>query len=104
MRRRRVLALVAVALLIGASGVTWTVFWPRPHIAAERYELIQQGMTLAEVSALLGGPPGDYRTEDVGPRYPFSYPPGCPLWQGNEGAIVLKMGDDGRVASASYFG
>jgi hypothetical protein len=57
-RRRLILALVAAALLAVAGGVVWTVFRPRPYIIVEQVQRIQKGMTLEEVVATLGLPPG----------------------------------------------
>jgi hypothetical protein len=61
MRRRTLLvALVGLAVVVAAGVV---VLWPRPpsRITRENYGLIREGMTRAEVEAILG-PPGDYRT------------------------------------------
>ncbi len=58
-RRLRVLAEVAVIVLIAI------VFWPRTDRITEKdFGRIQKGMTLAEVSAILG-PAGDYTTEPL---------------------------------------
>jgi hypothetical protein len=60
MRKRLKLLTVAVVLL--AAGTTF-VLWPRPdRITAANCARIREGMSRAEVEAILGGPPGDYRT------------------------------------------
>src|SRR5262245_42424743 len=54
--------------LLGAAGggglVALTVLWlalpPRPGITPANYQRIGEGMSLPEVQALLGGPPGNY--------------------------------------------
>jgi hypothetical protein len=60
MQRRKlgwVLAGLAVVVAVGA-----VVLWPRPdRITLEHFEQVAEGMTLAEVEAILG-PPGDYRS------------------------------------------
>jgi hypothetical protein len=62
MRRRTLLvALVGLAAVVAA----WTVvLWPRhipPGAIWENVERVEDGMTLAQVEAIIG-PPGDYRT------------------------------------------
>jgi hypothetical protein len=59
-RRRRVLALVAVAMLAAAGGVALVTLDRRPRITSEQCERVHIGMTLEEVVAILGVPPGDY--------------------------------------------
>jgi hypothetical protein len=61
MRRRKLWWVVAgLVVLLLAVGVF--VAWPRPNrITQENFDRIQQGMSRAEVEAILG-PPGDYRT------------------------------------------
>ena len=57
MTRRRVLLLGSVAALAAMAFGAW-VTWPRPSaITDENSVKIQTGMTLAEVEAILGGPP-----------------------------------------------
>jgi hypothetical protein len=58
-RLRWLLALAGLAVLV--AGVV--VLWPRPErITPEKVDRIHEGMSRAEVEAILGGPPGDYRT------------------------------------------
>jgi hypothetical protein len=53
-RRRLLLLALPVALVL--LGVGALVLWPRTSITRENAEKIEEGMTLAEVEALLGGP------------------------------------------------
>jgi hypothetical protein len=56
-RKRRWLLALAGLLLLAAGVVT---VWPQPErITRENFERIREGMTRAEVEAILG-PPGDY--------------------------------------------
>ena len=71
-RRVRLLSLVAV---VAVSAVA-VVLWPTPpsgRITFANYERIRDGMSEAEVNELLGGPPGEYRSEPgfflVGPGH-----------------------------------
>jgi hypothetical protein len=88
--RKWVVVFLAVALLL--VGVLQPLVMPR-HCPVNRvaFERIEVGMTEAEVHALLGGPPGDYRTRP-GPD---------PGWFDNRTMQVLRdeqwFGDEGSV-------
>jgi hypothetical protein len=61
MRRRTLLVvLVGLAVVVAVGAV---VLWPQPpsRITRENFARIKEGMSRAEVEAILG-PPGDYRT------------------------------------------
>jgi hypothetical protein len=60
MRRRKLLVALAGLAVVAAGAV---VLWPEPpsRITRENFDRIREGMTQAEVEAILG-PPGDYRT------------------------------------------
>jgi hypothetical protein len=59
-RRKLLVALGGLAVLVAVGAF---VVWPRAdRITRENYDRIREGMTRAEVEAILGGPPGDYRT------------------------------------------
>jgi hypothetical protein len=62
-RTRRLLIALPVALALSLA-VAWLV-WPRTAITRENAEKIQEGMTLAEVETILGGPPRDETTGPV---------------------------------------
>jgi hypothetical protein len=62
MRRPKLLVVLAVLAVIVAAGVV--VLWPQTEpnrITSENCDRIKEGMSRAEVEAILG-PPGDYRT------------------------------------------
>jgi hypothetical protein len=64
MTRRRVLLLGSVAV-VAALVVTWWAL-PRPSaIHQENAAKVKEGMTLAEVEAILGGPPRDESTMGI---------------------------------------
>jgi hypothetical protein len=59
MRRRKLIVAVGLVVLVAVAAF---VAWPRPQrITRENFDRIQDGMSRAEVEAILG-PPGDYRT------------------------------------------
>jgi hypothetical protein len=57
--RRRLLVFGLLAAVVLLSIVAALVLWPRPGITRANATRIQVGMTLAEVEAVLGGPPRD---------------------------------------------
>jgi hypothetical protein len=60
MRRRTLLVALAGLAVVAAAGAV--VLWPRPErITRENFDRIRDGITRADVEAILG-PPGDYRT------------------------------------------
>jgi hypothetical protein len=58
MIRRRLLLLVVPAVTLAGLLAFW-LLWPRSAITRANAERIQEGMTLAEVEDILGGPPRD---------------------------------------------
>ena len=61
---RRPKLLLALAGLGVAVAVGVVVLWPQPgdRITRENFDRIREGMSRAEVEAIFGGRPGDYRT------------------------------------------
>jgi hypothetical protein len=60
MRRRKLLVALAGLAVVSAAGVL--VLWPKPsRVTRENIDRIRDGMSLAEVEAILG-PRGDYTT------------------------------------------
>jgi hypothetical protein len=62
-KRRAVWIGVAAAVALGLTAcAAWWMLVPRHRINYDRAELLRPGMTLAELEALFGVPPGDYAT------------------------------------------
>jgi hypothetical protein len=118
MRTRRLRwRLVGLAVVIAAGMV---VLWlqitsPRPvsSIRLAAFQLLKPGMTLAQVTAIIG-PPGDYRTmktEDDLPSGPEGYFFGRqegtfgPIegWQSDNARIIVSFHETGRVQSGEFF-
>jgi hypothetical protein len=60
MRKYLVAALSLTLVLLGSF---MALMMPRQcPVTHEAYSLVKEGMTQSEVHAILGGPPGDYRT------------------------------------------
>src|SRR5687768_3067975 len=69
MTRRRVLVVLGVLAaggMLAAGG--WWLTTPRVLFTPEQVEQITAGMTLEEVEAILGAPPGDYTTRPLSPE------------------------------------
>lgn len=65
-RTRRLLVLSALALLVvGGSAFLRLRSLSNSPINVENFNRIQEGMTQAEVEAILGGPPGSYTKRPV---------------------------------------
>jgi len=93
MTRRGILllALLAVFVLATVAGRRWLA--PPPHqINRESYEQIRAGMTLAEVEALLGVPPGEYHGSQTGIPHPIptgDKGPDYQCWTSDAGLILV---------------
>ncbi len=110
MPRRKLRWVVAVGLVVLAGFVGFAA-WPRPiRVTRENCGRVRQGMTRAEVEALLG-PPGDYRTGPVdwdGGFVPLKLAPitmpwetsdNDARWAGDSAYIAVRFDPDGRVGS-----
>src|SRR5262245_23034627 len=87
MRRQTLLVVLAGLAVVVAAGAV--VLWPRAdRITLENYDRIRDGMTRAEVEAILG-PPGDQRT-GLGEMF-LQEGPGRPL---RLGAGRLQEGEE----------
>jgi hypothetical protein len=75
-------------------------------IDREHYDRIKLGMSRAEVEAVLGGPPGDFTTEDVTYKAPdgdlaiFNGP--HEYWAGNDGDIWVAFDEQGDVQRRAF--
>jgi hypothetical protein len=108
-------ALAAGTVVLASVGAF--VLWPRPsRITEANCERIREGMSRAEVYAILGGPPGDYRSVlTCGPELdePFvtasilvGDPPRSEAlkferWQGDVGNIYVTFWPE-RVCAKSF--
>lgn len=108
MRGRKLRWTVAAGLVL-LAGIAAVVLWPRPsRVTPENYERIRDGMTRAEVEAILG-PPGNYTTAPVVYRFgangTFPAPEGNPppsidnaaFWWSDVVVILVDFGEAGLV-------
>jgi hypothetical protein len=78
-------------------------------ITWEYYRGVKLGMSQAEVEAVLGGPPGDFRTERVfyTDYFEVGFSPQDVVarresWYGNDGQISLGFDEQGRVLRRGF--
>jgi hypothetical protein len=114
-RRTLLVALAGLAAVVAAGVVA---VWPRPtRFTRAHCDRIQVGMSRAEVEAILGGRPGDYRTGPttgaslteaihrlgpityLGPRENWA-PITFDRWQGDSGNVYVNFSPDGVEAKS----
>jgi hypothetical protein len=115
MNRRRFLCFALAAVLAGLPIMGWLLWSPQTAINREHAALIQVGMTLAEVEAILGGPPRDdgvglivYQRPDgtEGSASPSELSDSLDLpdekhWLSDEIHVEITLDDAGRVADVT---
>lgn len=98
--RRRNLLIVLAGLTVAAAAVAF-VLWPRgERITAENFRRIKEGMSRAEVEAILG-PPDDHSTGPIWDGALYEYGPAFSLrthwdavWLNDAGSIQLNYNLD----------
>jgi hypothetical protein len=99
--RGRLLAafgLVVIAIAVFALGRK-----PPARLQVENFNSIRNGMTLAEVESLLGGPPGDYGENRGGiecmTAEGMSWPPSSVerVWHDDTNRLEIAFDPEGRV-------
>jgi hypothetical protein len=106
--RKRLRWLVCLAVVLVLVGVLVHLLFPSASpVTRVAFDRIQTGMTQAEVEAILGGPPGDYRTRPMDPIYEnhrSTDPEIEPLqWWGDEGEVLLTVESRGVVLSKDFY-
>jgi hypothetical protein len=108
---RRVLLILGALGLLAVVGVLVLVWLPRPgdRITRETFEQIRDGMTLDEVEAIIGAPPGEYTTTDViyseflGSTIILRGSRDMPAWEGYQGKIVVFLDAERKVYCRYFF-
>jgi hypothetical protein len=101
--RKLLVGMLAVALLLASTLLVLVLPW-RCSVSRANFERIKEGMTRAEVEAILGGPPGVYRTCSRGTapeRYTlvggYSWGQTYSVWSGDEVTVYVCFDRDGLV-------
>jgi hypothetical protein len=106
MRRRKLLGALVVLAVLVAAGIF--VIWPRPdQITRANLDRIKKGMRRAEVEAILGGPPGDYRNGPIIHHIEASYAAhvhtdGSLTWEGDDGFGWISFDSSGSVMDCRF--
>ena len=97
--RKWLIGLLAVGMVL-ASGLTALLRPRHCPVGREAAGRIVEGMSRAEVHAVLGGPPGDYRTRPHPHRYDavvdglvMGMMPFVERWGGDEGTVSVHYFD-----------
>jgi hypothetical protein len=112
MRRRW---LFGIGSLIGVGLVTLVACWlpPRSPINRDAFERIEIGMTVAQVEAAIGLPPGDYGTRWI--RVPvlsadaedefwrLAHEKKYISWSSDEGEILIRVSPEGVVTNKMFY-
>jgi hypothetical protein len=97
------LLVVLVVLLVLLGTMLLLIFPQESRVTKAAFDRIEEGMTLAEVEAVLGGPEGDYRTRPTGLVLdPYGgglmmYQGTLREWWGDEAYILVGFDAGGRV-------
>src|SRR5689334_22391745 len=120
MRKPLFLLLGLLALILGGGYLTLWLTTPNQRITMHTFERIQEGMTLADVEAIIGVPSGDYTTRLSFIRFG---PPGGDVraaifedmsrwrvragswyaWIGDQGMIAVRVNGESKVAERGYY-
>jgi hypothetical protein len=107
MTKRWLVWLTCGVCVAAAAGIGTWLQMPRPcPVVLANYERIQDGMRLAEVEAVLGGPPGIYGTGMVmvaGPGV-MSLNARYESWWTDEGLLLVRFDQEGRSSGSTFCG
>jgi hypothetical protein len=113
MRSRRLLLVAGALVLLGmavTAGLLLAVGQSYPPVAQENCERIKKGMSRADVEAICGGPPGDYRLNRPDTAtfktYSIQLPEGTtdwPEWSWDDGDLRVFFDAAGRVLEARLY-
>jgi hypothetical protein len=99
--------LVLGCLAISILGPAVWILIPKPGINRQNYHKIQVGMTLDEVTALMGHPPGNHAKPTSVIVVPDSESmgdtaPGQKFWMSDSGFIIVVLDENDRVRGAAF--
>jgi hypothetical protein len=100
-RSRRFLFLSLAAIAVGVAVGMW-LLWPRTVITPDNASRIRQGITIAEVEAILGGPERDESTgplehADSGNMLTGPWANGAHFFEVKENRDLARSADDHRL-------
>jgi hypothetical protein len=109
MNRRLLLLLLFVCGALLVAATPWLRSLAVPRFTEEQWQRLERGLTVEEVTRILGCPPGDY-TQGRGTYAGFADELHVDFfrlqythyWCGHEGAIGLVLDDEGKVSHADF--
>jgi hypothetical protein len=113
-RRTLLVALAGLAIIAAVAVVLWPPIDPASRITQENFERIKPGMTMAEVTAMLG-PPGDYENPDSpvkfhtgdGPTFgsmmtPVDGPKSVEIWDSDTAFVSIEVDSSDTVRWGTF--
>jgi hypothetical protein len=101
MKRRRIV--IGVVVLVVGATATAALRLVRPVPLEERVQRIQPGMTLGEVEAILGEPPGSYTQYVKRVRIGGCNPSAVKEWDWDEGCVNIRFDAGYRVEDVIFY-
>jgi hypothetical protein len=110
-KRRRTLLVALAAVALGLTGYAgWQAFTSGHRINKATFHQIGSGMTLAEVEALLGAPPGNYAPPELSEVIEAinawadadSPEPRVETWWSEDGGVIVTFHPDGTGEGAQF--
>ena len=103
-KRRLVWAGVVLLLAVAACFILWQLFGKSNSVNLANHWRIRGGETLAEVEAILGGPPGDYTSTPGQKRFRLNvWYERSETWVSDEGMVIVGFDTDGRATGTRSF-
>src|SRR5690242_10910657 len=104
MTRRRALGCLALAMVFASSlAAGWVYLSDSRTITRQQLERVEKGMTRDQIVSIVGGPPGDYRSDYCiqmphGIRYSF-----YDHWLCDEGELLVCFDDQGTAIDVKIY-
>src|SRR5882724_11524304 len=96
---------LTIAALLGLVSLTLPHV-EHPPVSYTQFQRITEGMSTKEVATLIGSTPDDHRTDgSLWPRFPIpTWYSRQQTWWGDEGVILIGVGEDGKVDHMGFVG
>ena len=105
MKRKRTLLASLALLAVAAISILAYRHYQRDPIRCENFQYLKPGMTKAEVEALVGCAPGDYRTKEIvrgpGGGIIIHFSESTSHWQSNDHDFTAYWDNDERYLGCS---
>jgi hypothetical protein len=106
MKKKRAVFLVVASLIVLSSSLAWLLVERPSRLTKENIQLIREGISLAEVKAILGEP-GDYTTQPLEGVETWQLTSfglmRTEVWAGDRGSLAIKFDENDNVFSMSFW-